>query len=381
MTTVDRSNPFSSTVKECYRLNRKGSTKETWHFVLDIHASGIRYRSGDSIAIIPQNDPELVSDIIEALGYVQDERIVDPKTGTPFSIEEWLLKKCNIASFSHKLLQFLQEHTPNPELKRELQFFLTSDGHEACKQFILTHDVREVVIKCAPVGPSQAFIYSLQPLLPRFYSIAAAQLVVGDEIHLTVSRVRYEIEGKKRCGICSHFLCDLIQRKPQPVPMYMHPTKEFLMPDSHMTPMIMIGPGTGVAPYRAFMQEREQAQRRTDKNWLFFGERQRAFDFFYEEYWFSLLDKGLLKLDCAFSRDTPEKVYVQHKMWEKRDTFWQWLQDGAVVYVCGDATRMAKDVDHMLSQIVQDQGRMSPDEAKSYILELKRAKRYLRDVY
>lgn len=143
----------------------------------------------------------------------------------------------------------------------------------------------------------------------------------------------------------------------------------------------MVGPGTGIAPYRAFMQERECASERTDKNWLFFGERQRSFDFFYEEYWLSLLDKGLLKLDCAFSRDAPEKVYVQHKMWQQRETLWQWISSGAVLYVCGDATKMAKDVDHTLSQIIQDQGRMNADEAKNYLLELRRAKHYLRDVY
>ena len=216
------------------------------------------------------------------------------------------------------------------------------------------------------------------PLLPRFYSISSSQAVVGDEVHVTVARVRYELEGRKRLGICSHFLCDMMSED-DTIPIYLQPTEHFLLPKDSATPIIMVGPGTGVAPFLAFMQQRV-SQGSHGNNWLFFGERHKEYDFFYESYWQELAQKGVLRLDCAFSRDTNEKVYVQHKLWAQRESIWKWLQEGAVFYVCGDISCMAKDVDKCLREIVQEQ--LKTDEAtKAYIKMLRLEKRYLRDVY
>lgn len=378
--SIDRNNPFPAVLKESYRLNKAGSSKETWHVVLGIEGSRLCYRPGDSVAICPQNDPKIVRQIIDRIGATGSEIIVDQKSGTRFSLQHWLLHRCNLTSFSHKLLHYLLHYASDH--KEEIAFLLQPEGGDVCREFLETHDVAEALEKYAVTGGSfEMFIRSLQPLLPRYYSIASSQNVVGDEIHLTVARVQYEVAGKKRVGTCSHFLCDLLQREPGVVPLYMHPTKEFLLPDDHSVPIIMIGPGTGIAPYRAFMQQRQHYRQSTEKNWLFFGERNREHDFFYEDFWSSLVDQGMLELDPAFSRDTSDKVYVQHRMWEKRTQLWQWIERGAVLYVCGDAKNMARDVDQTIRQVIECVGGIAPDAAKGYLHHLKSTKRYLRDVY
>jgi sulfite reductase (NADPH) flavoprotein alpha-component len=213
------------------------------------------------------------------------------------------------------------------------------------------------------------------------YSIASSKKYVGDELHLTVARVRYTIDGREKRGICSHFLCDLAAENVPTVPVYLQQTRDFRLPIDDKVPIIMIGPGTGVAPFRAFMQERISKNAHSGKNWLFFGERNRATDFFYEEYWTELVSSGILRLDTAFSRDQQEKVYVQNRMWDAKEEFWKWLQDGAIIYVCGDASHMAKDVDLCLHKIVESEGKLDATGARDYVKVLRHEKRYIRDVY
>ncbi len=232
----------------------------------------------------------------------------------------------------------------------------------------------------ANLGP-QDLVQNLSPLLPRLYSIASSHMAHPGEVHFTVSRVRYEVHGRKRVGVASHYLCDMVKEKSTPIPIYLQQTKDFLIPQDNQVPMIMIGPGTGVAPFRAFMQERLARENPSSQNWLFFGERHRNCDFFYEEFWQDLINKNMLTVSEAFSRDQEEKIYVQHRLWQMREKVWQWLQNGAHIYVCGDASRMAKDVDQCLQNIIKEALALSDESARRFLADLRKQKRYLRDVY
>ena len=225
---------------------------------------------------------------------------------------------------------------------------------------------------------AQEFVNLLRPMPPRLYSIASSLSAHEQEVHLTVAVVRYEGNGRKRKGVCSSYLAE---RVGDTVPCYLHPNKNFKLPEDSSTPIIMVGPGTGIAPFRAFIEERK-ATGATGKNWLFFGDRSQKTDYLYGNEWEAYQKDGVLhELDLAWSRDQAEKVYVQHKMLEKKAELWSWLQDGAVFYVCGDASRMAKDVDQALRTIAQEEGSMGEDDAASWVKSLMKERRYLKDVY
>ncbi len=375
-----RFQPFHAMITNRYRLNNKGSTKETWHVELSISGSRLTYRPGDSIAIIPVNDAKRIQRLIEAQMWDPHKEVFDPKTQTYWRFEDFLISRVNIDNVSSRFLKIVLENETDP-LRRDFFESLLED-HDRIKVFSEKHAVDEILLENPSMRIDQdEFLMSLPPLLPRFYSIASSQNAVGNSIHLTVSRVRYEIEGKVRLGICSHFLCDLVSLNTPSVPCYLHPTKDFLLPEDVRVPIIMIGPGTGVAPFRAFMQERLKKDPRAKNNWLIFGERNQEHDFFYEEYWRELEASGLLVLDCAFSRDQEKKVYVQDRLWEKGKEFWQWMKKGAILYVCGDAKKMAKDVESTILRIIQDELGIQIDEAKKVLNDLRKEKRYLKDVY
>jgi len=377
MTVYSRTNPYIAKLLSRHRLNKSGSTKETWHVVVDVKGVDIAYRPGDSFGICPENDHDTVRAIVETCGFSGHEMIMDPRSQESFQIASWLTKRANLVTATRK---FLQEFVKRKA--EHIEILLAPEQEEKFKEFTSHYTVAEILHMHpeAKLQP-QELASTLGPLLPRLYSIASSQHVVGDEVHFTVSRVRYEVHGKKRLGVCSHFLCDMIKEKSHDVPIYLQSTKDFLLPEDNQTPMIMIGPGTGVAPFRAFMQERITRANSTTKNWLFFGERHRECDFFYEEFWQELVASKNLKLDLAFSRDQSEKVYVQHKMWQAKKELWNWLQDGAKIYVCGDAERMAKDVDKCLQDIVKEQAGISEESARHFLTDLRRQKRYLRDIY
>jgi sulfite reductase (NADPH) flavoprotein alpha-component len=291
------------------------------------------------------------------------------------------MRHASITEGNRQLLQELHRRQTNPQKKDFLEQLLAEDKHSALKHYVENRQLWEILKE-----NEEAFLTPfelsplLSPLLPRFYSIASSQHAVENEVHLTVAQLRYEANGSERVGVCTHYLCELAPLEEPAVPIYVQPHRGFTLPENLEASIIMIGPGTGVAPYRGFMQERA-FKNASGRNWLFFGEWNRSTDFFYEEFWNELNQQGKLRIDVAFSRDQEHKVYVQHRMLEQGAELFKWLEEGAFLYVCGDAKRMAKDVEAALLQIIQEHGRMDDAGAKLYLKQLRQQKRYLRDVY
>ncbi len=368
-----RAHPFLAEIKERTLLCKGASTKQTMHIVLDIKGSGIKYAVGDCVAILPPNDEVSVDLLLDRLNASGSETIHDKRTGESYAFRHYLVERCNIDDCPPKFLQELLVREPEASFKERLQILIADKARHA--DFVPLELLNlHPLVKITP----QELCDLLKPMMPRFYSIASSMRAVGEEVHLTIALESWESNGQKRLGVCTDFLCRRALLNVPSVPLYLHPHKGFTIPEDHEVPMIMIGPGTGVAPYRGFLQERES---RPGKNWLFFGEWHQEQHFFYEEYWRSLEEKGLLRLDTAFSRDQEQKVYVQDKMVEKGADLFFWLQQGAYLYVCGDAARMAKDVEAALQTIIMVHGDLSEQEAREYIKRLRAEKRYLRDVY
>ncbi|MBI2743829.1 MAG: sulfite reductase [Chlamydiales bacterium] len=374
-----RAAPFSAKIKERYSLTGNGSTKETYHISLDLKNSGIEFKVGDSVGIFGQNDPILVQHLLDAMHANGDEIVLDTRANQQISVREFLLMRANLSRLTSSFLKILHE---NAAFKNEsIDQLLQPENKPLLADFLKQNDPLALLREYRDVkAPLQELCTQFGPMLPRFYSIASSQKMIQDEVHLTVSVTSYTYAGERRYGVASHFLCHLAEENKTPIPLYVQPTHSFVLPEKNDAHIIMIGPGTGVAPFRAFMQERI-ALDHSGKNWLFFGERNRKSDFFYEEFWNSLVAKQKLKLDLAFSRDTDEKVYVQHKLLENGKELWSWIQGGSHIYVCGDAEKMAKDVDAALHQIVEKEGEMSSEEAKAFVKGLRTQKRYLLDVY
>lgn len=356
--TYDRLNPYFSLVKERYLLTKPGSQKYTQHIVLDLAGSGITYQVGDSVGIIPVNNQEIVDKTLQVMKASGEEDITDKRGGKIWKLKEFLTQKANLSLVSKKFYNdVVQNKIEGSALKKYL-------GEREVWDFLQEHHVN--------LPPNEICQY-MMPLLPRLYSIASSQQISKDEIHLTVALVNYITNEQQRKGVCTHYLCNMAEEN---VPIYIQQHNGFTLPEDPDAPIIMIGPGTGIAPYRAFMQERI-ASGANGKNWLFFGECNRKFDFFYEDYWLELQNAEKLSLDLAFSRDQEQKVYVQHRMLEKSQELYDWLENGAYLYVCGDAERMAKDVESTLHQIIESQGH----DPKAYVKQLRQEKRYLKDVY
>ncbi|HSX10714.1 MAG TPA: hypothetical protein VLF94_03230 [Chlamydiales bacterium] len=349
-----RTHPYIARMKERTLLTGPTSTKKTYHIVLDIEGSNLPFKVGDSIGVLPTNDPHIVDRIIHKLSATGHEEILDARTHTTTTFREYLLHKANISKVNSALLKLL-----NLEKSTETLLELLEKHTD-------------------PLSPSE-LCKPLMPLMPRFYSIASSPKVFPNEIHLTVAFFQYHANGHVHTGVGSHFLCHEAQVESTPIPIYVQPSNHFTLPDP-AAPIILIGPGTGIAPFRAFLQERLATQA-PGLNWVFFGERNRATDFYYSHFWLELEKQGRIRLDLAFSRDQAEKVYVQHKMLEQKKSFWNWIQQGSYIYVCGDAEEMAKDVDAALQQIAREEGSMSEEDARKFIKTLRTEKRYLLDVY
>lgn len=364
MTEYNKENPFPAKISERYLLNKEGSTKKTYHVTLDLSDSNIKYRCGDAIAILPENSPEDVYHLLKALNQSGNEIIVDPRSGSEMTLDHFLKTKANLIRI------------PTPLLKQTGNLNLLEDK-ELRNQFIASHDLTDFFEMHPPTLPLQELISYFAPLLPRFYSIASSPLVNPNQVDLLIATFSYQHGKKERHGLGPHYLCESASMHTTPIHCYHHPTPHFILPESPDTPIIMVGPGTGVAPYRAFLQERE-AQNASGKNWLFFGERNKPFDYYYEAYLETLRKKGFLTLDLAFSRDQEEKVYVQHRLLENGSKIWEALTSGAHFYVCGDARRMAKDVTAALSSIIETHG---GEDSSSYLKTLRKEKRLLLDVY
>ena len=371
-----KKNPFPARLLERLVLNGTGSEKETLHLELSIEGSGMSYEPGDSLAVLPVNCTEVVSDIIREAG-LKNEQPVTNKKGESMDLYSYIMKECDATVLSKVFIQKYNELSPNEALTELLD--PTNKGK--LQEFIWGREILDLLIDYPIKNLSAENLISLlRRLPPRLYSIASSLDTCPDEVHLTVAAVRYYTHRRHRKGVCSTFLADRIDVGGE-IPVFVQPNKHFKLPESGDTPIIMVGPGTGVAPFRAFLQQR-QANGDKGKNWLFFGDQHFSYDFLYQLDWQEFFKDGILtRIDTAFSRDTPEKVYVQHRMLEKSREVYQWLDEGAVVYVCGDASRMAVDVHEALKTILKNEGSMSDDNAEAYLGTLKKEKRYQRDVY
>lgn len=379
--TPNRLHPALVTIKERVRLTKPGSTKQTFHVVLDTSEASLSFKVGDSLGIYPQNDPVLVDHLILAMRAKGDEEIFDTRSKTHFVLREFLTRKANLSRLTSSFLKLFYEYEPSHDQKNKLHHLLQQDNKTLLTHYLSSHDPLDL---CKEYQNNQAPLQELcnqfGPLLPRFYSIASSPLVHKQEIHLTVALFTFSHQGEQRYGVGSHFLCSLAVPEQTAIPAYVQPTPHFYLPEDDSAPIILIGPGTGIAPYRAFLQERS-ARRSMGKNWVFFGERNRATDYLYEEDLERWREEGKICLDLAFSRDQEEKLYVQHLMLKQSTKVWNWLQEDAYFYVCGDAHRMAKDVDHALHEIVKQEGRLNEESAKAYVKQLRASKRYLADIY
>ncbi|MNQ56555.1 Sulfite reductase [NADPH] flavoprotein alpha-component [compost metagenome] len=372
--TYSRQQPLRSRLLQNRVLSAAGSDKETRQIVLDLAGSGLTYQAGDALGVWPSNCPGLVDEVIKTLGLDGGQQ-VEVKDQGSLPLVNALGRHFEIAKITPELLRFVAERSRSPELARLLE-----PASKAELADWLWGKQLPDLLRAFPIQASAAeLLAQLKRLQPRLYSIASSPLSTPDEVHLTVSTVRYRCEERARGGVCSAFLAD--RAEGGEVPIFIQKSAHFRTPKDPARPMIMVGPGTGIAPFRAFLQER-QASGAKGRNWLFFGEQRQASDFYYrEELETWLADGHLQRLDTAFSRDQEEKVYVQQRMLEQGAELWRWLQDGAHFYVCGDASRMAKDVDAALRTVVREHGGLSAADAEAYVGAMARDKRYVRDVY
>jgi len=372
-----RKNPFRAPLSVNRSLTAASSNKETRHFEISLAGSGLRYEPGDSLGVFPSNNSILVEAVLKHLGFSGDE-IVPNADSVFMPLREALTSSYILSEPSKQLLQAVATKDSSGAFLHDL---LHPEEKSALENFLWGRDVLDVLeeFHAAKFTPEE-FVKVLRKLQPRLYSIASSQRHVGESVHLTVAVVRYSVDHSPRSreGVCSTFLAE---RTGGSVPVFVHTAKHFRMPENPDTPMIMVGPGTGIAPFRAFLQERESTGA-PGRNWVFFGDQRAATDFLYREEFESAQARGLLhKFHTAFSRDQDHKIYVQHRMIEHGRELFDWLENGAFFYVCGDAKRMAKDVDTALHTVVETHGGKSPEAAREYIDALKKEKRYRKDVY
>ncbi|EDW23202.1 assimilatory sulfite reductase (NADPH) flavoprotein subunit [Bacillus pumilus] len=376
-TEYSRTNPFYAEVLENINLNGRGSNKETRHLELSLEGSGLVYEPGDSLGIYPTNDPALVDELITTCGWNADEAVTVHKNGDTLPLKEALTSHFEITVLTKPLLQKLADLTKN----EALHALLEEGNEEKLKAYLAGRDLVDAARDFGPFeGTAADFTAILRKIPARLYSIASSLKANEEEVHLTIGAVRYDAHGRERQGVCS-ILCAERLEPGDTLPVYIQHNQNFKLPENPDAPIIMVGPGTGIAPFRSFMQEREEIGA-SGKSWLFFGDQHFVTDFLYQTEWQKWLKDGVLtKMDVAFSRDSEEKVYVQHQMKKQSKELFEWLEQGAYVYVCGDEKHMAHDVHHTLLSIIQEEGAMSKEKAESYLANLQQQKRYQRDVY
>lgn len=372
-----RANPFPARLVTNRKLNGPGSAKDTRHFEISLEGSGLSYEVGDALGVMPTNCPGLVGEILTALGCDGEEAVPDP-SGKETSLRNALLRNFQITKPGSTLLQTIAERAGDTELRALLEPARKAE----LDSFLYGRELIDILIRCAKAKfVPKEFVALLPKLQPRLYSISSSPKAHPDQVHLTVAAVRYESHSRSRKGVCSTFLADRAELNATPVPVFVQTSHGFRLPADLTKPVIMIGPGTGIAPFRAFLEER-RATGAKGSNWLFFGDQQAAHDFLYREELEAMKADGTLtRLDTAFSRDQAEKIYVQTRMLEHAAELWRWLEEGAHLYVCGDAKRMAKDVDAALHKVIESAGGRTADQAAEYVQKLKSTKRYQRDVY
>ncbi|MFP7282225.1 assimilatory sulfite reductase (NADPH) flavoprotein subunit [Bacillus altitudinis] len=372
-----RTNPFYAEVLENINLNGRGSNKETRHLELSLEGSGLVYEPGDSLGIYPTNDPALVDELIQTCGWNAEESVTVHKNGDTLPLKDALTSHFEITVLTKPLLQKIAALTKS----ESLHALLEEGNEEKLKEYIAGRDLVDAARDFGPFeGTAAEFTSILRKIPARLYSIASSLKANDEEVHLTIGAVRYDAHGRERQGVCS-ILCAERLQPGDTLPVYIQHNQNFKLPQDPDTPIIMVGPGTGIAPFRSFMQEREEMGA-NGKSWLFFGDQHFVTDFLYQTEWQKWLKDGVLtKMDVAFSRDTEEKVYVQHQMKKQSKELFEWLEQGAYVYICGDEKHMAHDVHNTLLSIIQEEGAMSKEKAESYLANLQQQKRYQRDVY
>lgn len=371
-----KQNPYSAEVLVSQKITGRGSDRDVRHVEIDLGDSGLTYQAGDALGVWFSNNEALVEEILTALSLLGDEQVVVEKES--LTLKQALVDKKELTQLYPGLVKAWAELSGSAEL------LALSEDKEQVRHFILKHQFADLVTQY-PLSNNSVTLNAakllelLRPLTPRLYSIASSQSEVETEVHLTVALVEDERHGAARFGGASHFLASA--QEGTQVKVYVEPNKHFRLPENPETPVIMIGPGTGVAPFRAFMQERV-AQGIQGDSWLFFGNPHFEQDFLYQTEWQQYLKNGdLSRIDVAFSRDQAHKIYVQHRIKEQGQALWQWLQNGAHLYICGDAERMAKDVHQALIEVAVEVGGLNTEAAEAYFETLRSNKRYQKDVY
>ena len=369
----NRKNPYPATLRVNKLLSGEQSLKEIRHFEIDLGDSGITYDTGDALNIMPINDDELVKSILLRLNLPSELVLV----GEDMTLADLLKYKYEISTPSRNFIAAIEVQAGDDLLSH----VLNNGDKQALADYLWTKDVLDLLNLNKDIKfTGSEFVGLLKPLQHRAYSISSSPKKHVGSVHLTVASVRWNSNDREHLGVCSTFLADRVDVN-EKIGVFVSPNKAFRIPNNNDAPMIMVGPGTGIAPFRAFLEER-QCIGAEGKNWLFFGDQTRSSDYIYEGELAALKDSGVLsRLDLAFSRDQDEKIYVQHKMSEHGKDLFEWLENGGYFYVCGDATRMAKDVDQALCDIASKWGNLNADQAREYVNNLKREKRYLRDVY
>lgn len=376
-TAFSRTNPFLAKVIKNVNINGAGSSKETRHLELSLEGSGLSYVAGDALGIVPQNEPELAASIVSEMKWDAETAVTINKQGETLPLKEALTNYFEITLLSKKILQQAAEYTDNEELKK----LVLVENADQLKEYTYGRDLLDMLRDFGPWKASaQEIVSLLRKMTPRLYSIASSIAANPGEVHLTIGAVRYTSHGRDRKGVCSVLVAERV-KEGDTIAVFVQPNKHFHLPESSEKDIIMVGPGTGIAPFRSFIQERS-VNKGTGRSWLFFGDQHAASDFLYQEELEKYQEEGVLtKLDTAFSRDSDKKVYVQHKMLENSKEMFEWLENGAYFFVCGDKQYMAKDVHNALIAIIEKEGSMSAEAAESYLNDLQKQGRYLRDVY
>lgn len=367
-----RDAPFTATLLTNQKITGRNSDKDIRHIEISLEGSDLQYQPGDALGVWFDNATEKVDELI-ALLWLKGDEPVTVKSHT-VTLKEALLHHCELTQNSAPIVKAYAQLTRHEDL-----LSLIADKAQL-QQYAEKNPINEMVRQYCAQPTAQDFIDILRPITPRLYSIASSQQEVEDEVHLTLGVVRYAVNGRTYAGGASGFLADRVEEG-SAINIFIEKNDHFRLPSNSNAPVIMIGPGTGIAPFRSFMQQRE-SEGATGKNWLFFGNPHFVEDFLYQVEWQRYVKSGLLThIDLAWSRDQADKIYVQDKLRERGDEVWQWLQQGAYLYVCGDASRMAKDVEQALLEIVIKHGNKDIDEADEYLSELRLERRYQRDVY
>ena len=376
-----RLSPYAASLCARYPLTPLHQEKTIYHISLDIEGSNLSFSAGDAIGVYGQNDPILVQEWLELLQASESAVITHPRKKTSCLLLDYLTKEVNLFKLTSGFITALLPLAPDGPQKKFLAHLLEKENKKNLLVFLQEKEPSDILSLFPNTRfPLESVLKELSPLLPRFYSIASSPKYTKGKIDLTVAHLSYFKGNKQRFGIASHFLCHLAHPRGTPIPIYVQPTIHFTLPKDPTAPIIMIGPGTGIAPFRSFMQERS-LETIKGPHWLFFGERHQETRFLYRDFWEDLKEQNLLKITTAFSRDQEHKIYVQHKLLEHRQEIWAWMQEGAHVYICGDADHMAKEVENGFLTIFETTGGLSKEQAKEFLVHLRQQKRYLLDVY